>query len=142
MYTRRRDVRCPIATDWSPENREVRSQEQAIIAAQRLSVIDTLRKELVAGLKGYVDGGDDVLIGDDWIYGYRHSVSGKWNPKELKEVLKDSNEDFCDFVNVDVKKVQKLIKTSAREDPALEMNLLEIRKEKHRTEFKGYQRKE
>jgi hypothetical protein len=132
---------CPIALDLSPENQAIITQDQAIIAAQKLTVMDALKKELTAGVKQYVDTADNVMIGDDWVYGKNHTVSDKWDVKKLAPVLKKHNRDLADFCNADTKKVKKLLKEAAKDDPALQADLENIREEKHQTKFQGYQRK-
>jgi hypothetical protein len=134
-------MNCPIAQDLGPENPHIISQEQAIIAAQKLTVIETLRKQLTDGLKDYVKANDDVRIGDNWVYGFHARTSSKWDPKKLSDVLAEHDLDLAEYVNVDARKLQKLLKTAAKEDPGLEAALEEITEESHRTEFKGAQLK-
>lgn len=131
---------CPIAQDLSPGNSEVITQEQAVLAAQRVTVMEALTKNLKEKLKGYVNHNDDVMIGDNWIYGYQHRESTTWDPKEAEEVLRDHSRDLSEVANVDVKKMKKLMKAAAKEDPQLEGALEDIMKVKHKTEFRGHRK--
>jgi hypothetical protein len=131
---------CPIAQDLSPGNPEVITQEQAIIAAQRITVMEAIIKERKEKLKAYVNHNDEVMIGDNWTYGYRHRESITWDPGEAESVLRDHNRDLSEVANVDVKKMKKLMKEAAKDDPQLEGALDDIKKSKHSTEFKGYRR--
>jgi len=133
---------CPIAQDLSPNNPEVITQEQAVLAAQRLVVFDALSKDLKAKLKHYVNHNDNVVIGDNYVFGYHHKKSTIWDPAEAEEVLLEHNRRLSEVANVDARKMKKLIKTAAMEDPQLESALEDIAKEKHRTEFEGYRKGE
>lgn len=132
--------RCPLAQDLSPNNPEVITQEQAVLAAQRVTVMDALSKELKSKLKLYVDNNDDVMIGDKWVYGYRHSQSVKWDAEETEEVLREHGHSLSEVASVDAKRMKKFLKEQARENPPLEVMLNDIKKEKHATQFKGHQR--
>lgn len=134
-------LRCPIALDLSPENPEIITQSQAVIAAQKITVIETLLKQLKEGLKTYVKENDDVRIGDDWIYGYKHSVSDQWNADKLADILLEHGVSIGEVVNPDVRKIKKLLKEASKNNPALEAALEASREEKHNTVFKGYQKK-
>ena len=46
-------LQCPIALDLSPDNTEIISQKQAVIAAMKLTVIKKLTDQLTTGLKRY-----------------------------------------------------------------------------------------
>jgi len=134
-------LHCPIAKDLSPENQAIITQEQAIIAAQKLTVIEALKGELTNNLKEYVKANDEVMIGDNWVYGYSHSQSDKWSAEKLAPILKKHGHDVSELANADTKKVKKLLKQATKENPALAADIEKIREEKHTTKFQGYQRK-
>ena len=134
--------RCPIALDLGPENPAIISQEQAVIAAQKITVMETLTKELKGGLKEYVKANDDVLIGDNWIYGFKHSESETWDIAKVAGILEEYDHDLSDYSNLDSRKIKKLIKLSRKEDPALEAALQAAATVKNSTKFQGYKRKE
>lgn len=131
---------CPIALDLSPGNSEVITQEQAVIAAQRVTVMEALTKTLKDKLKGYVNHNDDVAIGDNWIFGYHHRESISWKVKEVDDVLRDHNRDLHEVANIDVRKMKKLMKQAAKDEPQLEAALQDIQQAKHKTEFKGHRK--
>lgn len=132
---------CPLANDLSLENNEVITQDQAVQAAQRVHVMDSLSKMLKEKLKDYVNGNDEVVYGDNFVYGFNKKESSTWPADKLGELLED-NEDHAlsDLVNVDVKKAKKLIKTLAHEDPVLCDKINDIKKTKRYTRFEGYHR--
>lgn len=130
--------RCPIAQDLSPSNPEVITQEQATLAAQRLVVLDVVVKGLKSGLKRYVDGNDNVRLGANYVFGYRHSSSPKWDAEAVEQVLLDHDRNLSEVANVDVRLMKKLLKALNKEDPALAEQLEELAETKHRSEFKGY----
>lgn len=134
--------RCPIALDISPEKSEVRSQKQAVIAAAQVTVMETKLKELRGKLKIYVEAFDEVLIGDNWIYGHKPVEKHSWDTEKLAAVLEEHDYELAEFVNADIKGVKKLIKTSRKENPALAFALEEIMKTEITTKFSGYKRKE
>jgi hypothetical protein len=131
---------CPIALDLSPSNPEIITQEQAVLGAQRVTVMEALVKDIKGKLKLYVNNNDNIVIGDNWIYGYNHKVSTSWDAADAEEVLTDHHRKLADVANVDVKKMKKLIKEAARTDPQLEGALEDIAKPKHKTEFQGYRK--
>ena len=131
---------CPIAQDLSPMNHEIITQEQAIIAAQKITVMEAIVKERKEKLKAYVNHNDEVMINDNWTYGFHHRESVQWDPGETEGVLRAHSRDLSEVANVDVKKMKKLLKEVARENPELEADLDEIKKAKHTTEFKGYRK--
>lgn len=134
--------RCPLALDLSPDTMQVvATQEQAIIAAQRLTVMDALSKEIKARLKQYVERNDDVAIGDSWTYGFRKSTSESWDATEVAEVLRPHDLALADYVNIDSRAIKKLIKMSEKENPVLAGELQDVTHEKHSTRFEGYKRK-
>lgn len=133
---------CPIAQDMSPGNPEIITQEQAIRAAQRITVMEALVKADKGRLKLYVNANDNVMIGDNWIYGYNHKRSTVWKASDTEPALRESGYDPIDVMNVDVKKMKKLLKEAARKDPELATKLEAIAQEKHKTEFKGYRKGE
>jgi len=134
--------KCPIACNLSPADMDViATQEQAIIAAQQLSVMDALGKQIKENLRAYVKRNDNVRIGDNWCYGYRHSTSETWDPKELAKVLPDFELDLAELVNVDSTAMKKLIKAAKKDDPELEEALADITHEKHSTRFGGHKLK-
>ncbi|TAL43264.1 MAG: PD-(D/E)XK nuclease family protein [Salinibacterium sp.] len=133
---------CPIAQDMSPSNPEIITQEQAIRAAQRITVMEALIKVDKGKLKLYVNANDNVMIGENWIYGYNHKTSTTWKPGEVDPVLRDRGYQLADVANLDVKKMRKLLKESAKTDPELAAKLEAISHEKHKTEFKGYRKGE
>jgi hypothetical protein len=134
--------RCPIALDLSPEQPAIISQEQAVIAAQKITVIETILKALKGGLKEYVKANDDILIGDNWIYGFRHVESEKFDITKVAGVLEEHDHDLSDYANLDLKKIKKLIKLASREDPSLESSLRALSETKNSTRFEGYKRKD
>lgn len=133
---------CPLANDLSIENTEVISQEQAVQAAKRVTVMEQLTKELKGKLKEYVKAHDDVRTGDGWVYGFNHRKSVKYDPKEVAEVLEEYGFEFPSVVNVDARAMKKLLKEASKEMPDLEMAIEEIQKEKHTTTFEGFKPKE
>lgn len=134
--------RCPIALDLSPDQPAIISQEQAVIAAQKITVMETLMKELKAGLKDYVKANDDILIGDNWIYGFKHIESDRWDIAKVANLLEEYDHDLSDYANLDTKKIKKLIKLASREDHALERALRDLTETKNSTKFQGYKRKD
>jgi hypothetical protein len=133
---------CPIAQDLSPGNSEVITQEQAVLAAQRATVYEALTKQLKAKLKIYVNHNDDVRIGDNWTYGYKHKESVEWDPKAAEETLRGHNRELSEVANVNVKKMKKALKKFEHEEPMLAAELVDLCKTKHKTEFKGFQQGE
>lgn len=134
--------RCPLAMDLSPDTMQVvATQEQAVVAAQRLTVMDALSKEIKTRLKQYVERNDDVMIGDSWAYGFRKSTSEVWYPAEVAEVLKPHDLVLADYANIDKRALNKLIKESDKENPVLAGELRDIVHEKHSTRFEGHRRK-
>lgn len=130
---------CPIAKDLSPSNPEIITQEQATLAAQRITVMEALTKDLKGKLKVYVNHNDEVRIGENWRFGYAKRESVTWDPVEAAGVLEDHDHELSEVANVDVKKMKKLMKSAAHENVVLEGQLQDIQKPKHSTEFKGYQ---
>lgn len=133
---------CPIGQDLSPSNPEIITQDQAVLAAQRVTVMEALVKDIKPKLKAYVNSNDNIVIGDNWVYGYQHKTSTAVDAKDAEEVLRDHNRDLSEIAKVDVKKFKKLLKTAGKEDPQLEGALEDIVKEKHKTEFRGYRKGE
>ena len=132
---------CPLSQDITETSTQVISQEQAIAAASRITVMDALSKELKARLKAYVKENDSVVIGDNsnrWVWGYRSKESRFWDVGELAEVLLEHGHDIQEVAGVDSRKLKKLLKTMARGKPALEAGLMAIQKTKVKTEFRGY----
>ncbi len=131
---------CPIALDLSPGNPEVISQDQAVLAAQRVTVMEALVKDLKGKLKLYVNSNDDIVISDNWVYGYNHKTTKQVDVKEAEVILRDHDRELSEVANVDLKKYKKLLKLASKEDPALEGELEDIMKDKHKTEFQGYRK--
>lgn len=133
---------CPIAQDMSPSNPEIITQEQAIRAAQRVTIMEALIKTDKAKLKLYVNANDNVMIGDNWIYGFNHKASTTWKPKDTDPALRERGYDPTEVMNIDVKKMKKLLKEAAKTDPELAAKLEKLAQQKHKTEFKGYRKGE
>lgn len=129
---------CPIAQDLGPGNSEVITQEQAVIAAQKLTVFEAYSKILKAKLKTYVNANDDVRIGDNWIFGYQKRQSVTWKPKEVDPILREHDHELHEVTNIDVKKMKKFIKDADKHDPVLASALEDISQPKYSSEFKGY----
>ena len=134
--------RCPIALNISPEQSEVISQKQAVLAAQQVTVMETKLKELKGKLKTYVEKNDEVLIGDNWIYGFKTTETQQWNPEKLAAVLEEHDHELSELVNADIKGVKKLIKQCRKDNPSLAFALEEIMTTEIGTNFSGYKRKE
>ena len=134
--------RCPLAKDLSPEAVQIASQEQAIVSAQRVTVMGALLKELTSGLKEYVEANDDVRIGDNWVYGYHLQESTYWDPSDVIELLEDYGFDPSDVLRVDVRAMRKLIKDAAQVNRPLADRLEEVARTRRSTVFKGVTRKE
>lgn len=134
--------RCPIAQDLSPISSEIIDQKQAVIAAQKITVMSSLIGELKAKLKEYVKKNDEILIGDNWIYGYQTSNSKSYPPEALGRVLDEHGHELAEYVNTDSTKMKKLLKEAARENEELRASLDLIAETKTKTTFKGYKRKD
>lgn len=134
--------RCPIALNLDPTQSEVISQPQAVIAAQKITVMEALVKELKGKLKDYVKKNDDILIGDNWVYGFLAKDHTEWDPEAVARVLEDFGHELADYVNINGVKMNKLLKLAAREDVPLRMALDAIVKTKTKTTFKGYKKKD
>lgn len=132
---------CPKGREDPLEGAEIITFEQALIAAQELTVAEPRLKNLKDRLREYVKNNDEVRLQNDWVYGYEHKVGKKYDPEKAEEVLGAYNRSLSEIANIDVRKADKLIKEAAREDPGLAMDLADVAEEKHRTEFKGYLRK-
>ena len=129
---------CTLANDLSPTNIHVISQEQAVLVAQRITVMDVLSKELKAQLKAYVKENDSVRIGDNWVWGFRSKDSKYFDMAELVEVLVEHGHQFEEVANLDARKLKKLRKVAVKEDPALEEEITRLEKVKVKVEFRGY----
>lgn len=129
---------CSLAQDLTLTHTNVISQEQAIKVAQRLTVMEVLIKELKSQLKGYVKENDDVRIGDGWVWGFRSKESRQWPIADLASILEHYGHGLEEVANVDARKLKKLLKTAAKENPDLEADISSIEKVKVRAEFRGY----
>jgi hypothetical protein len=132
---------CPLANDLSPDNREVITQEQAVLAAQRVYTMDALSKELKGKLKTYVNSNDEVSFGSDHVWGYHKRESPSWPVEKVEEILRDHDRDLSEVAKVDSNKMKKFLKTAAREDVVLEGAIRDVEEVKHTTTFKGSQKK-
>jgi len=133
---------CPLANDLSIENNQIISQEQAVQAAQRITVMDSLSKGLKEKLKDYVDANDEVRIGENWVYGFCKKESRTWPADKVQEVLEEfEGHSLGDIANVDSRKMQKLLKQVEKENPLLADALREVEETKRYTRFEGYQQK-
>ena len=130
---------CPFGESEVVEEGEIITQEQAVHAAAQITVGDEREKRLKAKHKEYVKSDDDVNVGKDWVYGYHASSSFAFDAVELEEVLDEYEISLSDYVNVDMKKLKKLLKASAYDNPSLEVALQGIKREKHSTRFIGSQ---
>lgn len=131
---------CPIASDLSPTQPNVISQEQAILAAQRLTVMEHLSKDIKAKLKTYVDNNDDVRLGDNYVVGYKHVESSRWNPRKVADVLLGFDRNPGDYMSTSVTEMKKIIKQAKREDPEFARALDDVKEVKHSTRFEGYEK--
>jgi len=129
---------CPLSQDLSVTNTQVISQDQAIDAAQRITVMDALSKELKARLKAYVKENDSVVIGDKWCWGYRSKASAVWDMQELLDVLMEYGHEIQEVASIDSRKLKKFLKVATRANPGLESDIAQIQKTKVKTEFRGY----
>jgi hypothetical protein len=132
---------CDLAQDLSLTHTNIISQEQAINAARRITAMDVLSKELKGQLKNYVKENDSVVVGEGtnrWVWGFRSRESIYWKVDELAEVLAEHGHEFLEVANIDARKLKKLLKIAAKEDPGLEAGLAAIEKKKVKAEFKGY----
>jgi len=133
--------RCDLAKDLNPDTMQtIISQEQAIVAAQRLTVMEALTKELKKQLKEYVTRNDDVMIGDDWCYGFRKVTSQKWDPEQVEQILEEHGVALHEVSNIDSRAIKKLIKQAGKDNPALAGELEDAAIEKHSTRFEGHKR--
>ena len=129
--------RCPLATNLAPETVEVVSQEQAILNAQRVTVMDALSSDIKGRLKKYVTANDDVRIGDKYVYGYHLQESDYWDAAEVIELLQEHYRDAAEVLRVDVKAMKKFIRKVGSEDEVLAQSLEDLRKTRRKTVFKG-----
>lgn len=132
--------RCSIAQNLSPDNSEVITQEQAVLAAQRVTVYEALTKDLKAKLKIYVNANDEVRIGDNWYAGYHKKTGVSYNVAKVDESLAKQNRRLSEVASIDAKKMKKLLKQAAYESPDLESDIEDAQKPTHKTEFKMYRR--
>ena len=132
--------RCSIAKDLSPVQPEVITQEQAILAAQRLTVMEHLSKDIKSRLKVYVNANDDVRIGDNYVVGHKHVESVKWDAVKAADVLAAFNYNPAEYANMDARALNKLLKQVGRENPALAEELEVAKSVKHSTRFEGYEK--
>lgn len=130
--------RCNLAQDDSPTNLEVISQQQAVDAARRVTVIDALSKELKGKLKEYVKANDAIRLPSNWVWGFRAKESTTWDLRDAAEILLEHGHEVTEVANIDGRKIKKLLKVAAREDPSLEAALLGAQKTKVKVEFRGY----
>lgn len=134
-------MHCSLATDVSDLNTEVISQDQAIRAAQRITAMDALSKELKGKLKAYVKENDTVVFGDinnRFAWGYRSKESVYFDVSELVELLLEHGHELAEVANIDAKKLKKLRKIAAKEDPALEEGISSLEKTRTKSEFRGH----
>lgn len=132
---------CSLAQDLTNTNTNIISQEQAIQAAQRITVMDVLSKELKGQLKAYVKENDSVVIGESsnrWVWGFQAKESSYWKIDELSAVLSEHGHELEEIANVDSRKLKKLLKTASKQEPALEADLARIERKKTKAEFRGY----
>lgn len=128
---------CPLAQDIS--GNQVISLDQAVSAARRIHVMDSLSKELKSKLKDYINENGNVRIGDSYGYGFNKKTSRTWPSDKAEEVLAMHGRKLSEVASVNSPKMKKLIKEAAREDAGLAEDLYEIEKPKHSTRFEGYQ---
>lgn len=132
---------CPLAIDLSPDNENIVGQEQAVLAAQRLTVMEALVKTTKAKLKEYVDANDEILTANNWVYGYKAGTTEEWEAEEVLPVLEKHGFEIASVVNIDKYKMRRLLKQAEREE--LEDFLADmsaVTGEKPTPQFKGYQR--
>jgi hypothetical protein len=132
---------CDLAQDLSLTNTNIISHEQAIKAAQRITVTEVLLKELKSQLKNYVKENDAVVIGEAssrWVWGFRSKESTYWKAEELAEVLSEHGHELAEVASVDARKMKKLVKQAAKDNPELEADLAKIERTRVKAEFRGY----
>jgi putative RecB family exonuclease len=132
---------CPLSQRDGLGTTPIITQEQAVEAAQRITVMDAYLKELKSKLKLYINHNDDVRVGNDWIYGFRHLEATFWDSVDVERILADfqiEGHALSEVTNIDKRKMGKLLKELAKENPALESELAEAVKVRHETRFEGY----
>lgn len=130
--------RCPLALDLSPANPNIITQDQAVLAAQRVTVMEALTKTLKAGLKVYISKNDNVMIGNKYQYGFAKMESTSYKVEEVERAMLDHDHQLSEVAEVNGKKMKKLLKVAAREDPPLHAALEDLAKPKRQTKFKGF----
>jgi hypothetical protein len=132
---------CPVAKDLGPVPPEIISQTQAVEAASRIRVMEVLTSEMKKKLRKYVVANDAVRIGGDFVYGFKAHTSKAWDVRKVQEVLQRFGMDLpgADIVNLDKRKITKLIKSARNnENEELADALEELAYKETSTDFKGY----
>lgn len=128
---------CPLAQDLS--NDQIISEDQAVAAARRVHVMDSLSKELKLGLKDYINENGNVCIGDEYGFGFQKKTSPTWPSDKAEAVLENHSRKLSEVANVNSVRMKKFIKEAYNDkDSELVEDLYEIEKPKHYTRFEGY----
>lgn len=132
---------CPLALDLSPDNPRIINQDQAVLAAQRITVMEALTKALKDGLKTYVKKNDEIMMEDRWVYGYKPGTSIFWKLPEVLPVLEAHGHELSEFTNMNNAGIKKIIKTAKKEEEmGFAAELEGLSHEKKTTKFQGYQK--
>lgn len=131
---------CPIAKDASDLPVQIITEEQAVKVALRLRVVESLKKTLQTRLREYSKGTSlPVQIEGDYIYEYVYAPKTFYDTQALEKLLRDNGIEFAPLVNVDKKKLKKLVKEHKREHPELADEIEATLVVKHATKFMGHE---
>lgn len=129
---------CPLAADTSTEHGQLITQEQAVQAAENVTAMEAYLKSRKTCLKDYVKANDSVRTGGGTVWGFNKKLGDLWPAEDVEEVFENYGKPLSEVANIDAKKMKKVLKAAAQEEPELEAELQKVRQDKHYTKFEGY----
>ena len=135
---------CPLAI-YDPRGTDlpqVVTDQQAIELARLLRVREEQIKKQKALLQQYCSQHGDVVISDDYCYGYVSTDTTEWPIAETEQALSRHGQNILDHVTVAKRSIDKLLSQSHRLDPDLYETLSAVGIPKTTTSFRGHRPKE